>query len=98
MSVYTRPVPSPSLSARRCPESDGAPATNPWMSAAGSPSLLVIDASANPAEPDSASVCVTDAVTGTILWFGGHSWPGLTPQVSVGGVLSTRTTSVLAAS
>src|SRR5262249_47698599 len=46
------------------------------------------EVSTNPASPESVSVTVTVAATGSSLWFGGQRLLGLTVHVTTGGVLS----------
>src|SRR4029079_12298635 len=65
---------------------------------ASSGSLLVTEESVKPAGPERASVTFTVTVIGTSLWSAGYSVFGLAEQVTVGAVLSIRTTSVFSAS
>src|SRR5262249_45114403 len=88
-------------SARSCPLVSGVPGVDFWM-LVGTPSLLnrmsgsllVTDASVNPAAPESVSATVTVACTVISWWFGGQSRLGLTLHVTVGGVLSIRMVTV----
>src|SRR4051812_50051921 len=61
------------------------------MSSAGEPSVVVVETSLKPAEPEVVSVTATVAVTSASRWFGGHSVPGVAEQVTTGGVASRFT-------
>src|ERR1043165_3563418 len=65
---------------------------------ASSGSLVVTDVSVKPAAPELLSVTLTVAVIGTSLWSAGHSVFGLAEHVTVGAVLSIRTTGAFSAS
>lgn len=92
------------LRAHQAPVS-AVPSTKPCRSSTVSPaprpasgSLLVALVRVKLVGPESTSVMVTVASTGTSWWFGGHSLAGLMLQVSVGGVRSMRSVSCWAGS